>query len=342
MELRHLRYFVAVAEEGSLTNAAGRRLHTAQPSLSRQIRDLELEIGVKLLERKARGITLTAAGRIFLDHARLALMQIEVACDAARGTEQPEKKPKFVIGFLLGQEAVWLSESLRILREEAPDVEITLMTKSSPELAVGLMQGKIDVALLRHETHTAGLAFKFLSKEPLIAILPARHRLVRHRAVRPQDLARESFISTARVAPVLRTVIDDYAVKEGITLKQNYDAETLSGGMSLVASTGGFTLLPLYVRNALIPSVVARPLRGEVPTIGLMMGYNKSNASPLLKRFLLRGDELVNRVFQSGAYSRSLRRGDRSYEVSQHQVTRRRVAREFLTDSGAQTSANSA
>ena len=218
-------------------------------------------------------------------------MQIEVACEDARGTERPEK-PGFVIGFLLGQEAVWLSESLRILREEAPDVEITLMTKSSPELADGLMQGKIDVALLRREAHTAGLAFKFLTKEPLIAILPTRHRLARHRAVRPQDLARESFISTARVAPVLRTVIDDYAAKEGITLKQNYDAETLSGGMSLVASTGGFTLLPLYVRNALIPSVVARPLRGEVPTIGLMMGYSKSNSSPLLKRFLLRADEL--------------------------------------------------
>ena len=73
MELRHLRYFVAVAEEGSLTNAAERRLHTAQPSLSRQIRDLELEVGVKLLERGARGIELTAAGRTFLDHARLAL-----------------------------------------------------------------------------------------------------------------------------------------------------------------------------------------------------------------------------------------------------------------------------
>jgi len=104
MELRHLRYFVAVAEEGSLTNAAERRLHTAQPSLSRQIRDLELEIGVKLLERKARGIALTAAGRVFLDHARLTLMQIEVACEAARDTERPEK-PEFVIGFLLGQEA---------------------------------------------------------------------------------------------------------------------------------------------------------------------------------------------------------------------------------------------
>jgi len=91
MELRHLRYFIAVAEEGSLTNAAERRLHTAQPSLSRQIRDLELEIGVRLIDRKARGIALTAAGRVFLDHARLALMQIDVACEAARGTEKPEK-----------------------------------------------------------------------------------------------------------------------------------------------------------------------------------------------------------------------------------------------------------
>jgi LysR family transcriptional regulator, hca operon transcriptional activator len=308
LELRHLRYFIAVAEEGSLTNAAERRLHTTQPSLSRQIRDLELEVGVELLERGARGVVLTAAGRVFLDLARLALMQIEAACEAARAAVQP-KKPGFVIGFLLGQEAIWLSESLRILREEAPDVEITLMTKSSPELADGLMQGKIDVALLRREAQTVGLAFKFLIKEPLIAILPTGHRLARHRAVRPQDLARESFISTARVAPVLRAVIADYAAKAGITLKQNYDAETLSGGMSLVASTGGFTLLPLYVRNALIPSVVARPLHGEIPTIELLMGYNKSNTSPLLKRLLLRAEELVNRSFQGEAYSRTLKRG---------------------------------
>ena len=313
MELRHLRYFIAVAEEGSLTNAAERRLHTTQPSLSRQIRDLELEIGVKLLERQARGIALTAAGRVFLDHARLALMQIEVGCDAARGTEQPEKKTKFVIGFLLGQEAIWLSESLRILREEAPDVEITLMTKSSPELAVGLMQGKIDVALLRREVNTVGLAFRFLSKEALIAILPTRHRLARHRTVPPRDLAAESFISTARVAPVLKSVIDAYAAKSGITLKQHYDAETLSGGMSLVASTGGFTLLPLYAQNALIPSVVARPLRGETPTIALMMGYNKSNTSPLLKKFLLRADELVHRSLQGEGqvHSRTLKRSSR-------------------------------
>ena len=105
MELRHLRYFVAVAEEGSLTNAAERRLHTAQPSLSRQMRDLELEVGVKLLERGARGIELTAAGRTFLDHARLALLQVEAAGEAARRAAQPAKAT-FMIGFLTGHEMV--------------------------------------------------------------------------------------------------------------------------------------------------------------------------------------------------------------------------------------------
>src|ERR1700689_5423197 len=91
MELRHLRYFVAVAEEGSLTLAAEKRLHTAQPSLSRQIRDLEYEVGVQLMIRSVHGVELTAAGRAFLDHARLALTQAEAAAEAARGAAQPPR-----------------------------------------------------------------------------------------------------------------------------------------------------------------------------------------------------------------------------------------------------------
>src|SRR4029434_2520590 len=93
MELRHLRYFVAVAEEGSLTVAAERRLHTAQPSLSREIRDLEYEVGAQLMIRSGRGIELTAAGRVFLDHARLALAQVDAAGEAARRAAQPAKPP---------------------------------------------------------------------------------------------------------------------------------------------------------------------------------------------------------------------------------------------------------
>ena len=301
MELRHLRYFIAVAEEGSLTNAAARRLHTAQPSLSRQIRDLELEVGVKLLDRGARGIELTAAGRTFLDHARLALFQVEAASEAARRAAQSDKAA-FVIGFLAGQELVWLPEALRILRDEEAGVEITLASQSSPELAGALMRGKVDVAFLRREAQAPGLAFKFLVKEPLVAVLPAGHPLAARKDIRPQDFAGETYITPTRVAPVLKSVIEGYAARSGITLKPAYDAENLSSVLSLVTSTGGVTLMPLYVRMMLPASVVVRPLQGEPPTIDLVMGYSRSNTSALLKRFVSRAEELVAGVMQkSGA-----------------------------------------
>ena len=295
MELRHLRYFVAVAEAGSFTHAAERHLHTAQPSLSRQIRELEMEVGVKLLERKARGVALTAAGRVFLDHIRLALLQVDAAAEAARLATRPAK-PTFVVGFLIGQEVAWLPDTLRILREEAPEVEISIVSQSSPELASALMRGKVDVAFMRRDQPTTGLAFKLLIHEPLVVILPERHRLARSRSIRPQDLEHETYISPARMAPVLKSVIEDYAKKICITLKPEYDAENLSAAMSLVASTGGFTLFPFYVQNMLTRSVVTRPLRGEPPTIDLVLGSNESNASPALARFLARGAELVERV----------------------------------------------
>lgn len=295
MELRHLRYFVAVAEEGSLTNAAERRLHTAQPSLSRQIRDLERELGVQLLERRARGIVLTAAGRVFLDHARLALLQVEAAGEAARRAGRPGA-PVFVVGFLTGQEVVWLQETLRILREEEPGVEITLSSHSSPELAQALIRGKVDMAFLRQESGTVGLAFKHLIREPLVAVLPGGHRLAARKTVRPEDLARETYISAGQVAPVLQAVIDAYAKRSGIALREEHEADNLTAGISLITSTGGMTLLPEYVRNVLPASVVTRPLHGEPPAIDLMLGYRRSNSSPLLKRFLARVDELVDGV----------------------------------------------
>jgi LysR family hca operon transcriptional activator len=295
MELRHLRYFVAVAEEGSLTNAAERRLHTAQPSLSRQMRDLELEVGVKLLERGARGIELTAAGRTFLDHARLALLQVEAAGEAARRAAQPAKAT-FMIGFLTGHEMVWLPDALRILREEEPGIEITLASQPSPDLAGALMRGKVDVAFLRRETEAPGVTFKFMIKEPLVAMVPTGHRLASRKVISPQEIAAETYITPTRYAPVLKSVIERYMAEFGITLKPEYEADNLTSTMSLVASTGGVTVLPIYARNVLSSSVVLRPLKGNPPTIDLVMGYNRSNTSPLLKRFLARADELVAAV----------------------------------------------
>ena len=120
MELRHLRYFVAVAEEGSLTLAAEKRLHTAQPSLSRQIRDLEYEVGVPLMNRSAHGIELTAAGRAFLDHARLALMQVEAAIEAGiRSLPETQRTALTLLRF----EELSYEEIGRVLRCSAPAVK---------------------------------------------------------------------------------------------------------------------------------------------------------------------------------------------------------------------------
>lgn len=295
MELRHLRYFIAIAEEGSLLTASQRRLNTSQPSLSRQIRDLESEIGVKLLERQARGVTLTDAGRVFLDHARLALSQVEAAIDGARRTAQPQR-PVLSMGFMVGLEVMWLPHLLRMLREEEPEIEVTLFSQSSPELALALTRRKLDVAFLRPEKQSLGLTFKLLAKEPLIAVLPADHRLASRKKIRPQDLAREIYVSSARTSPVLHAVIQDYASKAGITLKPKYEGENISSAMSLVASTGGVTLVPLYAQNMLAPNVVARALEGSPPTVDLALGYNQANSSPLLYRLLSRADELVTNV----------------------------------------------
>jgi LysR family hca operon transcriptional activator len=295
MELRHLRYFIAVAEEGSFLTAAERRLNTSQPSLSRQIRDLESEVGVQLLERQPRGVALTDAGRVFLDHARLALSQVEAATDGARRTAQPEK-PSLSMGFMVGLEVMWLPHLLRILREEEPEVEVTLCSQSSPELALALARGKLDVAFLRPEKQNGGVTFKLLAREPLIAVLPADHRLASRKRIRPQDLVREIYVSSARTSPVLNAVIQDYASKVGIVLKAKYEGENISSAMSLVASTGGVTLVPLYAQNMLAPNVVARALEGVPPTVDLTLGYNQANSSPLLCRLLSRADELVASV----------------------------------------------
>ena len=295
MELRHLRYFIAVAETGSLTEAAERRLHTAQPSLSRQIRDLEYQVGVELLSRSARGVELTAAGRAFLDHARLALAQVDAAGEAARRAAQPAKRT-FTLGFLTGQEMDWLPEAMRILRDELPNIEVTVSSQYSPDLAAALMRGKLDLAFLRPELNVVDLTFKTVTKEPLVVIMPSDHRLASHEAIRVQEIVGETFISVSNTAPVLRTVIDEYLKRSGIDITPDHEVDNLAMAMSLVASTRGVALLPAYAQNFLPWSVISRPLDGDVPTIDLVIGYSKANTSPILKLFLSRLEELIARV----------------------------------------------
>jgi LysR family hca operon transcriptional activator len=295
MELRHLRYFVAVADAGNLTVAAQRMLHTSQPSLSRQIRDLEDEVGTQLLTRRARGIELTPAGRAFLDHARAVLSQVEAAAAAARQVAHPAK-PCFTMGFLTGHELTWMPEALQILRDELPNIDVMISSQYSPLLADGLSKGKIDAAFLRREQGAPDLAFRLLVKEPLVVVLPGNHRLAALKAVSPQDLVGETFVTVSQTAPVLRGVIDNYLKRSGIKITPAHEADHVTMGMSLIVSTRGVGLLPAYALNFLPSSVTSRPLKGDTPTVDLVLGYRKSNKSPILKLLLSRLDELVARV----------------------------------------------
>jgi LysR family hca operon transcriptional activator len=298
MELRHLRYFIAVAEEGSLTVAAEKRLHTAQPSLSRQMRDLEQELGVTLMVRGARGIELTAAGRVFLDHARVALLQVEAAGQAARRAAEPPKT-SFALGFLTGYEMDWLPAVMRILRDELPHIEVVIHSQSSPDLAAALLRGKVDLAFLRREKKAPGLVFRLLRQEPLVVVLPADHPLAARAAIRPEDIVGQTLIGVPTTsAPALRDVTDRYATRLGIDLTPNHQAENLSMAFSLVVSMAGVSLLPLYARQLLPPSVVSRPILGDPPMIDLVIGYNEANTSALLKVFLSKVEELKARVAQ--------------------------------------------
>lgn len=302
MELRHLRYFVAVAEAKSITVAAARRLRTAQPSLSRQLRELETEVGAELMTRSPRGIELTAAGQVFLDHARLALAQVEAAAAAARRAAHPEERT-LALGFLSGCEPEWLPAAMHVLREELPKIEVTISSKHSPQLADGLATGKLDAAFLRPEQRRPDLIYKVLIREPLVAILPSDHRLASRKAIAPQDLAGETFIGMAEQAPVLSEIIEDYFRRSGIELKPTHRVEYLSMAMSLVASTRGVALLPNFARNFLTWSVTSRPLAGETPSIDLVLGYHRANNSPLLRTFLSRVDEMIGHVSKSSGKS---------------------------------------
>ena len=299
MELRHLRYFVAIAETGSLTVAAEKKLYTSQPSLSRQIKDLEDQVGTPLLNRSSRGVTLTDAGKAFLDHARLALHQVDAAVEAARRAAQPAKQ-RFAMGFLTGQEMTWLPEAMRVLRAELPNIDVTVSSDYSPDLGEAVARGRLDIAFMRAEPEL-DLKYRRVLQELLVALMPSDHPLTARSSVRAKDLVGVPFIAMANKARVLRTVIDGYLEQAGIELTPAQLVDNPAMVMSLVASTRGIALIPSYVEPLMPWSVVSRPLAGNTPTIDLVVGYSETNQSPILRLFLSHLDELIARVNKVGA-----------------------------------------
>jgi len=264
MELRHLRYFVAVAHEGHITRAA-ERLHIAQPPLSQQIKALESEIGAPLFERHPRGVALTDAGRSFLGDAEAILAAVDQAAQRARRSARGETG-RIAVGFTTSAPFHPLvARAIREFRSARPDVSFVLEESSSGDLLAGLREERLDIAFIRSGLpDPAGLAVHALLQEDMVAALPARHRLARQPRLALKDLAAETFILYRRPdGRGLYDVIIAACTAAGFSPHIGQEAPRIVSTLNLVAAGLGITIVPASLSRLPLEGVTYRPLQGR-------------------------------------------------------------------------------
>ena len=198
MELRHLRYFIAVAEAENVSRAA-LKLHLSQPALSRQIRDLEDELGFLLLERSAKSVRLTEAGRTFLIEARAVLQRAEAAVITARAVATGNRG-ELHVGYAPSLTARILPRALRAFQAELPGVRVRLHDLSTAEMLAGLREGRLQIAFVVRlpAAMLRGLRFEQLLRDPVCLAVAPKHPLAGRRAITLEETAREPLITYSR------------------------------------------------------------------------------------------------------------------------------------------------
>ena len=273
MELRHLRYFIAVADELSFTRAA-QRLHTAQPSLSQQIRNLEDEVGTPLFERTRRKVELTEAGKVFLAEARLVVAQADRA--VARARQVGQGRATVTIGFVPAAEIRVFPVILPRLRLRYPEVNVELRSLPTAEQEEALLRGDIDVAFMRRPVVSPEVRSEVVLTEPLVVVLPSGHPLAKQERIAPAQLSGEPFISThPQFSGQVHSVVEAYCEAHGIERKVAQVATNILLNLNLVGMGLGYALLPAYVSSLTSRAICTRPLEGEPPTIDLLMVSRK-------------------------------------------------------------------
>lgn len=222
----------------------------------------------------------------------MVLLQADAAKEAALRAAQPPR-PSFALGFLSGAEIDLLPEVNRVLRDEFPGIDIRLSSDYSPVLAKALIRRKLDAAFMRAEENMGDLAFRRVRTDPLVFVFPSNHRLVSQAAVAPQDIVDETFYFPSKAAAAVRRVVLDYFSRTGIDLKPEHEVHNVVHAISMITSTRAVMMLPAYTRRYLPASITTRPVRGEAPTLDLIVAYHKANKSPILKHLLSRVDKLA-------------------------------------------------
>jgi DNA-binding transcriptional LysR family regulator len=247
-DLRHLRYFVAVAEELHFGRAA-KRLHIAQPPLSQQIKQLERIVGASLLRRTSRSTGLTAAGAVFLEHARQLLKDAERAGEAARRAGRGEVDT-VVVGFTDSAALSVLPEIIRQFREVRPDVHLELTESSTHAQLAALERGARDVVIVRGPVQNAGLHVETLLRESFTLAVPDDHPLARKRSTQLAKLAHEPFVLFPRhLAPEFHDQLIAMCIKAGFSPEIRAEAGEYQTILSLVAGGLGICPVPVSVKN---------------------------------------------------------------------------------------------
>ncbi len=291
MELRHLRYFVAVAEELHFHRAAT-RLHISQPPLSQQIRALERELGVTLLARNRRRVALTTAGAAFLVDARGILAAVERASDRARGIARGSLGT-LSIGFVgSAMFSPTLPNILREFRKDHPNVGLVLRELPTTLQLAALVAGELDIGVIRGPVDPdeldGQLELMTIQRERLVAALPSDHRLATRRRIRAEDLRGESFvILTRREAPGLYAGLAAAMGDAGGLPEDVLEVAEMQTIISLVAGGFGVSLVPASVGQVERSGVAFLPLAGSTPTIELEIAWRPGGTdSPVRSEFL--------------------------------------------------------
>ena len=285
MELRHLKYFVAVAEELHFGRAA-RRLHIAQPPLSQQIKNLEDELGVKLFDRTKRTIKMTDAGIYFFKEAKQLLLNVEQAAEVARRIYRGQVG-RLVVGFVGSVVYTFLPEGLRLFRERFPDVELVLQEINTAEQIKLLHSSSIDVGFHYSGAQDPLLTCRRLTQAPLMVVLPKKHALANRKSLDIRELAQEPFIANTRsTEPVVLDAFISLCHSAGFSPKIAQEAGQVQTVLGLVASGLGTSLLPDYIKNIRRPGVQYIPLSGPCPTVKLAIVWRSDNSSELIKSFV--------------------------------------------------------
>lgn len=295
MELRHLRYFAAVAEELHFGRAA-KKLRMSQPPLSQQIRKLEEELGVRLLNRTRREVSLTPAGRAFLERARVVLQEVEKSTDAVSSAARGETG-KLDIGYVPYTDILILPRLIRRFQRDYPGVGVRLHPLSGVEQAFALRESRIDLAFLRLPVENGDLHIRPLCRESLVLAVPQAHPLARRPAVTLADLDQVPYIGfPRRFAPGYYDHLADLVRRAGSVPRVVVESSNVYEKLTLVACGAGVTLLGEAVRGVRREGVVYKRIRPSAPLVESGIAYRKGAQSEVQKTFLA----ILRRLYRGG------------------------------------------